>query len=509
MKQRSLGGEAAVLAVGAACVQAVTLVSLVVLTRVVDKPALGGYQQLWLIYGILSPFLLAGLPTALLFFLPRASSSEEAGRWLLDSYLIVACAGVVSSLGVLLMRHPIAAALNDPALARALAFFAPYLFFALLTAALPNALVAVGRAALASALNGLNGVLTVAFVVAAAVISPTASSMAIGLSLSAVTMTLISVACAARAFAFHRPFSVRFANWRPLLAYGLPLGLTQLAAMLGFQFDRLLVSNRYLPGQYAVYAIGAVEVPIAIVVQQAVNTVLVPALARLHADGDLAGLVRQWQSALRKVSLVVLPLFAFLMVTAGDLISLLYGSSFEGSVRIFRAYLFLMPLRMAAYGLITAAIGRTAINLSASIVMFGANVALAIALVIPFGILGPAISTPLAMLVTVVFYVVRLRGVLALRVDQLLPWRLLTINAAVAFVAVIPAIALLAVPMSPFARLAASFAIFAPAYLAALRVTGRLTAAEWRTLLDVRRLRFAPTSAPRLPGDPTAAGSSR
>ncbi len=480
--QGSLGGQAAVLAVGAMFTQAATLASLVVLTRLVAKPALGGYQQLWLIYGILSPFLVGGLPTALLYFLPRVRSREEATKWVLDSYLILVGFGIVSSLGVFLLRDPIAEAMNNPALSRALLFYVPYPFFAFLTAAMPSALIATGRAKLASVLNAMNGILTVVGVVAAAWISPTTRSMAAGLSLSAAVVAVISTACVVRALSIRGTVAWRSVAWRPLLTYGLPLALTQLAGMLGFQFDRLVVSSRYSPSEFAVYALGAVEVPIAIVVQQAVNAVLVPALSRLHAEGDLSDLVRQWQAAMRKTSLVVLPLFAFLMVMAGNVITLLYGAKFGGSVRIFRAYLFLMPLRMATYGLITQAIGRTGINLAASVVMLGSNVVLAIALVFPLGLLGPAIATPLAMLATVAYYLFRLRGVVSLRIGELVPWRLVTVNLAISFAAAVPLLALLALPVAPFVRLAAAAALFLPLYVAALRMTGRLTPTEWDML---------------------------
>jgi O-antigen/teichoic acid export membrane protein len=469
--------------------QAATLLSIVVLTRLVAKPALGGYQQLWLIYGILAPFLVGGMPTALLYFLPRTRTREEARKWVLDSYLILVGFGLASSLGVLLLRDPISAALNNQALSRALLFYVPYPFFAFLTAAMPSALVASGRARLASALNAVNGLVTVGAVVGAAAISPTTSSMAAGLSISAGAVALLSTASVVRALRIRGPVVFRSVAWRPLLAYGLPLALTQLAAMLGFQFDRLVVSNRFSPSEFAVYALGAVEVPIAIVVQQAVNAVLVPVLSRLHAAGDLTELVRQWQAALRKASLVVLPLFAFLMVMAGSVITALYGTKFGGSVPIFRAYLFLMPLRLVTYGLITQAIGRTGINLSASLVMLGANVALALGLVSPLGLLGPAIATPLAMLATVVYYAFRLRAVVSLRLGQLLPWRLLAGNLVIAFASAAPLLALVALQMAPLVRLAAACAIFLPLYLVALRLTGRLTPAEWdrlRARLPVR-----------------------
>jgi hypothetical protein len=117
---------------------------------------------------------------------------------------------------------------------------------------------------------------------------------------------------------------------------------------------------------------------------------------------------------------------------------------------------------------------------------------LALGLVSPLGLLGPAIATPLAMLATVVYYAFRLRAVVSLRLGQLLPWRLLAGNLVIAFASAAPLLALVALQMAPLVRLAAACAIFLPLYLVALRLTGRLTPAEWdrlRARLPVRARR--------------------
>jgi O-antigen/teichoic acid export membrane protein len=481
-RRGSLSGQAAILAFGALFTQAATLASLIVLTRLVAKGALGGYQQLWLIYGILSPFLVGGVPTALLYFLPRAQDENEARRWVFDAYVVLAALGLVSSLGILLLRDPIAGGTNNHALAGALLLYAPYPFFAFLTAGMPSALIASGRAKLAAALNALNGVLTVGIVIAAAIVSPTTRSMAAGLTISAAAVAMISTAVVLYVLRVPRALDRRSISWRPLLAYGLPLALTQLAGRLGFQIDRLVVSAKYSPAEFAIYAVGAVDIPIAVVVQQAVNSVLVPALSRLHAEGDLSGIARLWQAAIRKTSLIMLPLFAFLMLMADSVVHVLYGSAFAGSVPIFRAYLFLVPLRVVTYALITQAVGKTSINFSASLVLLAANAVFAVSLVFPLGTLGPAIATPLASVVAAAYYLVRLRSVLGLKIADLLPWRLLLANLGVSFAAAAPLLALFAVPLSPFVRLALGALMFLPAYAIALRVTGRLTRTEWRML---------------------------
>ena len=97
------------------------------------------------------------------------------------------------------------------------------------------------------------------------------------------------------------------------------------------------------------------------------------------------------------------------MLTASAAVHLLYGASYAESAVMFRIYLFLVPLRVATYGLITQAIGRTRINLTASFVFLGSNAILVLALVGPLGLPGPAVATVAATTGVACYYLVRLR----------------------------------------------------------------------------------------------------
>jgi hypothetical protein len=105
-----------------------------------------------------------------------------------------------------------------------------------------------------------------------------------------------------------------------------------------------------------------------------------------------------------------------------------------------------------------------------------------VVLVFPLGLLGPAISTPLAMLATVAFYVTRLHGLFSLQLTQLVPVRLLAANVAVSFASALPLLALPALHVAPVLRLVIGCIVFVPLYVALLRVTGRLTPTEWSLL---------------------------
>ena len=204
-------------------------------------------------------------------------------------------------------RASIAEALGNPALTDVLLPYAPYPFLVLITAVMPTALVAVGRAGLAARLNAFGGVTVVVGVLTAVAIEP---DMAVGLVVAQLCVALVSTYAVYRTVGISLRGGGITEGLRALLATT-PAGDDGVAGMFAFQFDRLVVSREFSPALYAVYVVGAVELPLTIIVQQSVNSVLVPALARHYAAGDLAGLAAQWQRAIRRTSFVLLPLFVF------------------------------------------------------------------------------------------------------------------------------------------------------------------------------------------------------
>jgi O-antigen/teichoic acid export membrane protein len=485
----TLTSDAAFLALGGIALPAGAILSLTVLARVIPKAELGGYQQLCLLYAIVAPLLLGGIPAALLYFIPRSEDDEERRRWVVESYLVLGAFGLLASAAVFLARGAIAEGLNNPGLSPAIALYSPYLFFAFVVAVMPNALIPAGHARGAAALNGIAGVLHAAALVVAGLIRPDAEALGLAASCSMGLLALASITVVVRRLSLRWPRRLRLARWRALLGYGVPLALTGLAAKLGYQFDRVVVTTHFDASHYAIYALGAVEIPVAIVLQQAVNSVLVPEMASRYAAGDRAGMVRLWKEAIRKSSLVLLPMFTFLAVTSSQLVYVLYGPRYGQVTEIFRIYLLLLPVRVATYGLITLAIGRTRINLAASILMLGSNAALALLLVGPLGLPGPAVATVVSTAAVVGFYLVRLRSILAIPVADLFPWRMLAGNMIGAVLATLPIVPIVLLDLPAVVTLAGAGIVFLVAYVGLMRATRRITDGDWTRMRRVAPLR--------------------
>ncbi len=459
--------------------QGALVINLSVLARIVPKTQIATYQQLTLLYSIVSPLFLGGIPAALLYFIPRARDAEERGRWIVRAYLILGAMGVMAVVGALALRGVLATAFTNPGLKGALTLYAPFLFCAFVFAVGPPALVAGGRPRPAAILNATLGVCIFVASVIAAVISPTGSSIALGLTIAGAVAAGASFAVVSRVMSLRLHDPVRFASMHALLGYGLPLALTGLAGTVGFQLDRVVVGSTFSPATFAIYALGAVEIPIGLLIGQAVTNVLIPPLTLRWRDGDRAGMVALWQSAMCKTSLVLFPLFTFFLAMSADVVRTLYGSGYSASLPVFRIYLFLVPMRIATWGLIPQAIGRTRINLAASVVILVGNAVVAISLVHPLGIEGAALAAPISVVIAAVYYLVRLRSVMGFDLRQFVPVVALAKTMLVALICAIPLVLLERVGSPSAARLVVGAAVFGILVIPALRLAGQISDSDW------------------------------
>lgn len=496
-QSRSLAGNAALLVIGSVFTQAAAILTLSALARLVPKDQLGTYQQLSLLYGIVSPLLLGGIPAGLLYFLGRARDDRERREWIYQSYSVLAAFGLVSSGLVILLRHPVADLFSNPDLAPALTRYAPYLFFAFIASATPNALVAAGYGARAATNNAAGGACMLVGAVGAALVEPNANTLALGLSGGAAVWAAISIVGVWRNIGVAHPRRGSLASRRELLGYGGPLALSGVAARIGYQFDRIVISANFSASQFAIYALGAVEIPISLLVQQAVGSVLVPELSRRWSVDDIPGMLSLWREAIRKSSLIVAPMFAFLILNADDVIHVLYGPGFEECVTIFQIYLLFLPLRVATFGAIPQAIGRTRLNFGAAVIILVLNVGLALALVGPFGLKGPAIAAPVATLAATVYYLWCTCRILGVGIGDLMPFRQLANTFLVCLAAGALSLPLHAVSVPALARLVMTGIAFLVLCGAGLRLARQLTDDDLARLRAIARRLLPQGERPR------------
>jgi O-antigen/teichoic acid export membrane protein len=474
-----------ILTFGSVASQITALVLGILLARTFSAADYGSYQQLLLVSTLSTLLFSVALPASLLYFVPNLEGEKRAA-FLWRTAGLLAVAGGVAAGCLVLARFALAQAFHNPDLASLAPWFAPSVMATVGTSFFLSAAIALGRSRLAAGFTLTASTANFLLIGGAAWLSPRLEALiaawsAAGLLMWAVSLVLLAMLVGRprlRGGSIPLPEQLR---------YALPLGLTSIVGTLSWQMDKLLVGTGVDPGAYAVYVVGATEIPFIAALSGAVNNVLTPEFAKLHRQGDTPGILKRWHAAMGGLSLVYFPLFAYLMLEAGTLIPLVFSPRYADSVPLFQIYLLLMPLRIATYGLIFQATGRTHLNLAGSVMYLIANLLFTGLGLHVWGLPGAAAGSVLATLALIGYYLILLRRELAVSLGALVPWRLLLGNA-------VPAGLALAVTwagtrawpsLGGLAEIMVSLALFGTTYLLLASALGRLRLADVPRILNL------------------------
>lgn len=131
---------------------------------------------------------------------------------------------------------------------------------------------------------------------------------------------------------------------RRQLSYALPMGFAGLLYTAQTDLHNYFVSNRLGPAAFAIYAVGTVQLPLIGLVGEATNVVVIPRVSLLEQAGATREIIGLLARAMRKLSAIYFPIYAFLMVTAPEFIRFLFTERYLASVPVFKINLTMLLL---------------------------------------------------------------------------------------------------------------------------------------------------------------------
>ena len=299
---------------------------------------------------------------------------------------------------------------------------------------------------------------------------------------------------------------------RAQLAYVVPLAVSRFANLFNQKLDKVVVGLFFTAGLFAEFAVGSQELPLVSILPYTVASTMLPQFVERFERGGLkeggsgeegsreggsraggsrlggsrAGGSREagardaidlWHASIRKTALVMLPVAAFLLLSAEPLMRVLYGDAYAGAALPFRIYSALLPLRVTGYGIMLMAFGQTRMILRAQVLGMVFNVAASLILLPTIGMVGAPLAAVLTQAMMIVFMLHRIERVGRVGLAGIFPWRHYGRVAATAALSGAPlAIALLtgSSRLYPALYLAAGAPLYLALYLAAARRIGLL-----------------------------------
>ncbi len=454
-----------VLASGKALGALAAILLTVVLTRALTVEQYATHKQALLIFAMASPLLMLGLPKALYYFLPGEPRRARAA--LVENLGLLTLLGVLFAVALPLGLVDLAAErFANPRLAAAARWVAPYGLAMFPMAALGACLVARDRVGELVRFNLASRALLVVTAAGAALIWGTAQATVAAHAAWAGVMVLPALWMMARAV---RPtpagsiieldvvgddseaigddsgviesgsdaigddsdaISAPSLPERPTLAgmsrqlrFAVPLGLASLLGTLSAQLDKLIVSAMCSTEDFAIYATGAIELPLIGVVTGAMSAVVLPELTRFHKAGTPARIVALWQGAMKTALLILAPVMFGVLLVAPELMTVLFSAAYTEAATPLRIYALLLPLRAAIYGSVLMATDNTRWVTASAAFGLTLNGVLSVVGVGLLGHAGAAWATVLTTYGVVAFMLQPMGRALGVRPSSLIPWR--------------------------------------------------------------------------------------
>lgn len=179
---------------------------------------------------------------------------------------------------------------------------------------------------------------------------------------------------------------------KPILSYGVPMGIYTITNVLTRDIDKFVVSYLATVQDVAIYSNCSRVLPFDILATS-LATVLIPQIVRLMGRDDKTEAVQTFKNYL-KTGYYSVWILACAVIVVGDLaIPFLYSSEYLEGLSVFILYIFDSMMRFASMHLILTAVGKTKLLMQYSIVSLALNAVLNVALYYLLGLNGPAVAT--------------------------------------------------------------------------------------------------------------------
>jgi len=181
-----------------------------------------------------------------------------------------------------------------------------------------------------------------------------------------------------------------------VLKQGLPLYLATFIGTLTLYTGMLIVNTFEDTETFAIFAVGALEIPVFAMLSAAFSQKIYPDLVRMVSSNEKEQAKKLWMKTTIQISYITYPLIILLMFYAEDIIYTIYSPKYEESIFLFKTYLLIGLFRNNYYGALITAAGQTRYITYYALIMLVSNAIISIILYFLYGIYGVVFGTLIA-----------------------------------------------------------------------------------------------------------------
>ena len=433
----------------------------IVLVRCLDTATFGEYRLLWLVVGTVMTMATLNMCGTLYFFVPRSEPARKR-LYVHNTIVYLAAAGLVFGLVVgpwnPLLPKALAPLGEHGALVPA---FVGLWVAAILMDYLPTIDERIGWQALAT---GSVATLRVALVALGAWAS---GELYVILYLLLALVTIKFGLLLAYVWRWHglgRPWFDR-ATFSEQFRHSAPIGASSALFALRSQADQWVAASLFALSSFAAFSIAAIVGQVVQILRHSVMEAFMPTMSRMHAAGDVRGMMEMNSRANVMVARLLYPLLAFAFVFAEDLVTLVYTAAYVEAAPVMRVYVVGMAVMAIEVGSIVLLLRQGGYALRITSALLLVSIAVSWSAAQGLGLPGAAVGSVLAIYFDRVLLLSRVARQTGIPLGKLQDWRSVAWAALTALVA--GAVAWLVSPdTTPFWRLAAGFPVLIGVYAA-------------------------------------------
>ncbi len=361
-------------------------IAAVMVARSLGPDGMGVFSLSWTLAGTLSFLAVFGLDYLLIRELARKGSRAD----LEEAFTLACLLGGVVAFALFAFTITI-----DPHghITKALAGAAGYIAISAPVLILRAAFHARERMEYESYATGVEGVFAILGV-------GVALSMGAGVPGAIAGLTLGRIAALGVSLAFYRklwgPLRPRWApeKWRPLLKTSIPMAISYAFTAVYMRFDVVLLAALRPPEEVGLYGAVSVIILTVPILASSFSGSLYPVLSRVGRADD-PEVERLFDASVRLLLVVSIPMMVGLMILAGPIMGLTYGSDFLAGERALLLLALVLPMRFVnnLIGHVLTAVDRQSKRTAAVVIAAVSNLGLNLVAIPIWGILGAVYST--------------------------------------------------------------------------------------------------------------------
>ena len=309
--------------------------------RYLSQDNVGVYRQAFLVASNAVLVLPLGFSMSAYYFLNRDPEKRPAAVFniLIFNFAMGAAAFFV----LLFFPQLLGAAFQSTELTRLAPAVGTLIWLWIFSGFLETAALALQEARLAAAFIILSQLFKTGLMIAAVLVLHTVDSLIYA------TIVLFAVQSSVLVWYLHRKFPrfwrrFEWTFFRTQMAYSLPFGFSVLLYVGQTDIHNYFVSHSFSAADFAIYSVGCFQLPLIAMLYESVGAVMIPRMSQMQDEDKKREMLELTVNATQKLAFFYFPLFAFLMIVAGEFITTLFTKDYSASVSIFRVNLFALPL---------------------------------------------------------------------------------------------------------------------------------------------------------------------